>query len=217
MLRVAIVAVPRSTVVAAAAATGSKTARAITRATRTASVLQPDRARLVPFAAIPYAGGKANGSRAAGREGDVFGWPRSHTRTRGRKSDRRTRAEASLVLRARGCVGRPRGGRAREARYQELRSAFVANHGEITDAYICESGPMAVAVTTVHPQRFGLGLLRARDRIEMYTETERLVRMHPEVAQILHRGRCSTSPSGTHSTEPAAARELALRLDARFR
>ena len=47
---------------------------------------------------------------------------------------------------------------------------------------------MAVAVTTVHPQRFGLKLLRARDRIEMYTETERLVRMHPEVAQILHRG-----------------------------
>jgi uncharacterized membrane protein len=77
---------------------------------------------------------------------------------------------------------------AREARYQELRSAFVANHGEITDAYICESGPMAVAVTTVQPKRLGLRLLRARDRIEMYTETERLVRMHPEVAQILHRG-----------------------------
>ena len=77
---------------------------------------------------------------------------------------------------------------AREERYQELRSAFVANHGEITDAYICESGPMAVAVTTVQPKRLGLRLLRPRDRIEMFTETERLVRMHPEVAQILHRG-----------------------------
>jgi hypothetical protein len=77
---------------------------------------------------------------------------------------------------------------AAEERYQELRAHFVHDHGEITDSYICESGPMAVAVTTVQPKRLGLTLFRARDRIEMYTETERLVRMHPEVAQILHRG-----------------------------
>ena len=79
-------------------------------------------------------------------------------------------------------------GTAAEERYQELRAAFVHDHGEITDSYICESGPMAVAVTTVQPKRLGLRLFRARDRIEMYTETERLVRMHPEVAHIRHRG-----------------------------
>src|SRR5829696_5667683 len=78
-------------------------------------------------------------------------------------------------------------GTAAEERYQELRAVFVHDHGEITDSYICESGPMAVAVTTVQPKRLGLRLFRARDRIEMFTETERLVRMHPEVALILHR------------------------------
>jgi hypothetical protein len=75
----------------------------------------------------------------------------------------------------------------REERYQELRAAFVSDHGEITDAYICESGPMAVALTAVRPKELERKLLRYRDRIEMYSETERLVRMHPEVAQVLHR------------------------------
>ena len=74
-----------------------------------------------------------------------------------------------------------------EERYQALRGAFVADHGEITDSYICESGPMAVALTAVRPKPFERRYLRAKDRIDMYTETERLVRMHPEVAQILHR------------------------------
>lgn len=74
-----------------------------------------------------------------------------------------------------------------EERYQELRAAFVSDHGEITDSYICESGPMAVALATVRPTPLERKLLRTKDRIDMYTETERLVRMHPEVAQILHR------------------------------
>jgi hypothetical protein len=78
-------------------------------------------------------------------------------------------------------------GSAAEERYQELRAAFVHVHGEITDSYICESGPMAVAVTSIPPKSLERKLLRFKDRIEMYSETERLVRMHPEVAQVLHR------------------------------
>ena len=76
---------------------------------------------------------------------------------------------------------------AREERYQDLRAAFVRDHGEITDGYICESGPMAVALTAVRPRPLERKLLRYHDRIELYTETERLVRMHPEVAPLLHR------------------------------
>ena len=78
-------------------------------------------------------------------------------------------------------------GPAQEERYQELRAAFVHDHGEITDGYICESGPMAVALTAVRPRPLERKLLRYKDKIEMYSETERLVRMHPEVAQVLHR------------------------------
>ena len=74
-----------------------------------------------------------------------------------------------------------------EERYQQLRSAFVHDHGEITDSYICESGPMAVAVTAIPPKPLERKLLRLKDRIEMHSETERLVRTHPEVAQVLHR------------------------------
>ena len=74
-----------------------------------------------------------------------------------------------------------------EERYQQLRSAFVHDHGELTDSYICESGPMAVAVTAIPPKPLERKLLRLKDRIEMHSETERLVRMHPEVAQVLHR------------------------------
>ena len=74
-----------------------------------------------------------------------------------------------------------------EERYQELRATFVQHHGEITDAYICESGPMAVALTAVQPSELERRLLRSKPRVDMYTETERLVRMHPEVAQVLHR------------------------------
>ena len=74
-----------------------------------------------------------------------------------------------------------------EERYQQLRAAFVHDHGEITDSYICESGPMAVAVTAIPPKPLERKLLRLKDRIEMHSETERLVRMHPEVAQVLHR------------------------------
>ena len=78
-------------------------------------------------------------------------------------------------------------GTASEDRYQELRDAFVHDHGEITDAYICESGPMAVVVTALPPKPLARNLLRSKDKIEMFTETERLVRMHPEVAPVLHR------------------------------
>jgi hypothetical protein len=78
-------------------------------------------------------------------------------------------------------------GTASEDRFQELMEAFVQERGEITDAYICESGPMAVAVTALRPKPLERKLLRSKDKIEMFTETERLVRMHPEVAQILHR------------------------------
>ncbi len=78
-------------------------------------------------------------------------------------------------------------GTASEDRYQELRDAFVHDHGEITDAYICESGPMAVVVTALPPKPLARTLLRSKDKIEMFTETERLVRMHPEVAPVLHR------------------------------
>ncbi|HYK06189.1 MAG TPA: hypothetical protein VEW11_00330 [Gaiellaceae bacterium] len=74
-----------------------------------------------------------------------------------------------------------------EERYQKLRAAFVHHHGEITDSYICESGPMAVAVTAIAPNPLERKLLRLKDRIEMHSETETLVRMHPEVAQVLHR------------------------------
>ena len=79
------------------------------------------------------------------------------------------------------------GGDGREERYQELRAAFVSDHGEITDSYICESGPMAVVLTAVRPKPLERKLFRSKDRVEMYSETERLVRMHPEVAQVLHR------------------------------
>jgi hypothetical protein len=75
----------------------------------------------------------------------------------------------------------------REERYQELRAAFVRDHGEITDGYICESGPMAVALTATRPRPLERKLLRYHDRIELYSETERLVRLHPEVAPLLHR------------------------------
>jgi hypothetical protein len=78
-------------------------------------------------------------------------------------------------------------GTASEDRFQELLEAFVQERGEITDAYICESGPMAVAVTALRPKSLERKLLRSKDKIEMFTETERLVRMHPEVAPILHR------------------------------
>jgi hypothetical protein len=76
---------------------------------------------------------------------------------------------------------------ARQEHYQQLRAGFVRDHGEITDNYICESGPMAVVLTAVQPQPLQKKLLRHKERIEMYTEIERLVRMHPEVAPVLHR------------------------------
>jgi hypothetical protein len=78
-------------------------------------------------------------------------------------------------------------GPAREQRYQELRADFVHAHGEITDAYICESGPMAVVLTAVQPRPLERKLLRRKERTEMYTEIERLIRLHPEVAPVLHR------------------------------
>ena len=86
-----------------------------------------------------------------------------------------------------------------EDRYQRLRAAFVHDHGEITDSYICESGPMAVAVTTIPPKPLERKLLRLKDRIEMHTETERLVRSIPRWRRCCTAPRCSTCPSGTRS------------------
>ena len=34
-----------------------------------------------------------------------------------------------------------------ERRYYERRGAFESTHGEITDGYICEDGPMAIVLT----------------------------------------------------------------------
>ena len=74
-----------------------------------------------------------------------------------------------------------------EALYQERRGAFEAARGEITDAYLCETGPMAIVLTAHPPSRFEKLFLFRKERIQIYTETERLVRAHPEVAHALHR------------------------------
>lgn len=74
-----------------------------------------------------------------------------------------------------------------EQRYQERRGAFESARGEITDAYICETGPMAIVLTAQPPRRLEKLLLFRRERIQIYTDTEKLVRAHPEVAHLLHR------------------------------
>ena len=74
-----------------------------------------------------------------------------------------------------------------ERRYQERREAFEVARGEITDGYICEDGPMAIVLTAQPPSRLERLLLFRKERIHLYTETERLVRAHPEVAPSLHR------------------------------
>jgi hypothetical protein len=74
-----------------------------------------------------------------------------------------------------------------EALYQERRGAFESARGEITDAYLCETGPMAIVLTAHPPTRFEKLFLFRKERIQIYTETERLVRAHPEVAHALHR------------------------------
>ena len=74
-----------------------------------------------------------------------------------------------------------------ERRYSERRSGFEATHGEITDGYICETGPMAIVLTAQPPTRAEKLLLFRKERIQLYTDTENLVRTHPEVAHLLHR------------------------------
>lgn len=71
-------------------------------------------------------------------------------------------------------------------RYHERRGAFESARGEITDAYISEAALMAVVLTAQPPHRLAKLLLR-KERIQMYTETERLVRAYPELAHVLHR------------------------------
>lgn len=78
-------------------------------------------------------------------------------------------------------------GREAELRYQERRGAFEAARGDITDAYICETGPMAIVLTAQRPSRLERLLLFRKERIQIYTDTEKLVRAHPEVAHLLHR------------------------------
>ena len=74
-----------------------------------------------------------------------------------------------------------------EQRYHDRRAAFESARGEITDGYICEDGPMAVVLTAQPPSRLEKLLLFRKERIQLFTETERLVRAHPEVAHTLHR------------------------------
>jgi hypothetical protein len=74
-----------------------------------------------------------------------------------------------------------------ERRYSEQRGGFEATHGEITDGYICETGPMAIVLTAQPPSRAEKLLLFRKERIQLYTDTENLVRTHPEVAHLLHR------------------------------
>jgi len=74
-----------------------------------------------------------------------------------------------------------------ERRYYERRGAFESARGEITDGYICEASPMAIVLTAQPPSRLERLLLFRKERIQLYTETERLVRAHPEVAHTLHR------------------------------
>lgn len=74
-----------------------------------------------------------------------------------------------------------------EQRYYERRGAFESARGEITDGYICEAGPMAIVLIAQPPRRFEKLFLFRKERIQIYTETERLVRAHPEVAHALHR------------------------------
>ncbi|HEX4931323.1 MAG TPA: hypothetical protein VFV62_11490 [Gaiellaceae bacterium] len=74
-----------------------------------------------------------------------------------------------------------------ERRYNEQRSGFESTHGEITDGYLCETGPMAIVLTAKPPTRLEKLLLFRKERFQIYTDTERLVRAHPEVAHLLHR------------------------------
>jgi len=74
-----------------------------------------------------------------------------------------------------------------ERRYNDRRGSFESTHGEITDGYLCEAGPMAIVLTTQPPTRLEKLLPFRKERIQMYTDTERLVRAHPEVAHLLHR------------------------------
>jgi len=74
-----------------------------------------------------------------------------------------------------------------ERRYSEERGAFEATHGEIVDSYICEVGPMAIVLTAQPPSRLEKLLLFRKERNQVYTDTEHLVRSHPEVAHLLHR------------------------------
>ena len=46
---------------------------------------------------------------------------------------------------------------------------------------------MAIVLTAQPPSRLEKLLLFRKERIQLYTETERLVRAHPEVAHLLHR------------------------------
>ena len=128
-------------------------------------------------------------------------------------------APARLLLRARRGLGGPRVEVTEpEERYQRLRSAFVHDHGEITDSYICESGPMAVAVTAIPPKPLERKLLRLKDRIEMHSETE-TTRAHAPgggTGPAPRRGAVRLRPERTPWPQPAAAGELALRLAARL-
>ena len=74
-----------------------------------------------------------------------------------------------------------------ERHYSEQRGAFESVRGEIVDGYLCESGPMAIVLTAQPPSRLEKLLLFRKERIQISTDTERLVRAHPEVAHLLHR------------------------------
>src|SRR6187401_2041271 len=63
-----------------------------------------------------------------------------------------------------------------EQRYYDRRADFESARGEITDGYICEDVPMAIVLTAQPPTRWEKLFLFRKERVQLYTETERLVR-----------------------------------------
>lgn len=98
----------------------------------------------------------------------------------------KTRPKVSFSDLVEAWVARDDGAEA-DRRYSEQRGGFELTHGEITDGYLCEDGPMAIVLTAQPPSRLEKLLLFRKERIQLYTDTERLVRAHPEVAHQLHR------------------------------
>ena len=170
---------------------------------------------LVTSCAIFYAEEKANGSRAAGSGGGLWmaeiARPRvPSTRETAEASTPRVSftelAEAWARREGRGCKG---GVRAPALR---LSSATTGDPRRVR----LRGLGLAVAMTVRPPRRVDRWLLRG-ERLAIYTESEPLIKNHPEIAPVLHRAelRYVSVHNALPGTEPAAPRQLALRLDAR--